>query len=391
VSLITRYHRRNPLALARLWIEDLYFAVYGRLFRPIFPLPQKLNRILLVNPAHLGDIVISTALIREIKDRFPACKVDVLTGDWGMPLLHEHPGIGNAYYLNHWKANRSQESIRVKKDIYRRQLEKVIPQLKQNAYDAIFFLNAYEPSLIGLFKKFKCPLIGFDTAGGGPLLTKAFQNTNIHLHEIQYQGSLFAHWLGEPKSTIEYRSWLKSPHTPIEPIGEFDPAKPYVVIHPGSGNPAKEWAIENWQKVIQAMEHYDVQIVLTGQGLRELKQAEGLLKSIPEVKIFNFVNQLDFDRYCALIANSNAVLCVDSLAGHITSAFERQVVVVTNGLSLISRWHPLGKKVNLLKNLVNCSPCHANPCSQRMCINEITPQALIQLLPQLLSQKMVLG
>jgi heptosyltransferase-2 len=60
-------------------------------------LPKKLNRILLVNPAHLGDVVISTALIREIKQKFPECKIDFLAGEWAVPILKGHPGIEGTY------------------------------------------------------------------------------------------------------------------------------------------------------------------------------------------------------------------------------------------------------------------------------------------------------
>ena len=383
------YHRRNPLAIAKLTIIDLYYAFYAKFLMRKQVLPSALTHILLVNPGHLGDVVISTAVLQEIKQHFPKCTVDIMVGDWAAPLVTGHPGINRAYYLNHWVADRSAASIHLKRKKYQEQLSQVIRELKANAYDAIFFLNSYTPSLISLFKEFTCPLVGFDTAGGGPLLTQARQNPN-NLHEVQYQASLLMPWLGNIKSINKYHSWLKDSEQVNPLLPKRDTTQPYVLIHPGSGNPAKEWPLVHWQKVIEALGQYQINIVLTGQGEREASQADELMQLVPAARITNLVNQLTFDQFSHLVVKCEALFCVDSVAGHIGGAYNKPVVVVTNGLSLISRWHPLGKRVTLLENPVSCSPCHANPCKQRMCITDITPQALIQILPQLLPQRVVL-
>jgi len=351
-------------------------------------LPKELKHILLINPAHLGDIVISTAVLREIKQHFPKCRVDILVGDWAAPLVIGHPGISKAYYLNHWASDRSNIAKLEKRKKYQKQVAQIMPELKANTYDAIFFLNSYDPSIISLFRQFTCPLIGFDTSGGGPLLTRVSQNPG-NLHEVQYQASLLVPWLGDIKPINRYQAWLKESRPINQSISQMDASKPYVVIHPGSSNPAKEWALENWQKVIEALHKYDINIVLTGQGSREEEQANQLIQSTSGARITNLVNQISFDQYGDLIANCVALLCVDSVAGHLAGAYKKPVVVVTNGLSLVSRWHPLGEQVTLLENSVACSPCHANPCAQRNCIMGISPQAVIQILPKLLPQKVI--
>jgi len=393
VSLLPRYNRRNPLAIGKLWLIDLYYALYASLWKHKGLLPKELTHILLVNPAHLGDVVISTAILREIKQSFPDCRVDVLVGDWATPLVKEHPGVCRVYCLNPLASDRSNASHQAKRKKYQDQKREVLPELKANSYDAIFFLNSYDPSLISLFKQFTCPLIGFDTSGGGPLLSRACGNPK-GMHEVQYQATLLTPWLGEPKLSHQYQAWLKSfESTNVSAQSlrrNFDQMQPYVIIHSGSGNPAKEWPLENWQTTIEALDQYHVNIVLTGQGARETRQSLQLMQAMPKAKIINLVNQLSFDEYCFLVANSTAILCVDSLAGHIAGAYNKPTVVVTNGLSLISRWHPLGERITLLENSVPCSPCHSNPCAQRACITGVSSQTLIQVLPKLLPQKVVL-
>lgn len=372
------YHRRNPLAIAKLLLCDLYYFLYAKLLRHNIDLPKSLNHILLVNPAHLGDVVISTAILRDLKVRLPNCKVDFLVGDWAAPILKDHPCVHQTFYISHWHSNRSEEALAHKKNRYHQQANKVIFELKEGSYDAIFFLNSYEPSLISLFKEFERPLIGLVNAGGGPLLS--YKGDGSAIHEVQIQASLFTPWLGKFRDTLQYKPWLKNTPVAEELKVSLGISRPYLVVHPGSGNPAKEWPIENWIEVIGTLAQYKFDIVITGYGEREKNQASLLLGD----RVINLVGRLNFDQFIGVIEGAKAVLCVDSVAGHIAGAYDKRSVIVGNGLSDIERWQPLGKEIILLGKKMPCSPCHSHPCAQRFCVTDITPQMLIQKLPYLL-------
>jgi heptosyltransferase II len=374
------YHRRNPLAITKLLIGDLYYWFYANIFRRHIVLPKNLNHVLLVNPAHLGDVVISTAILRELKSIIPSCKVDFLVGDWAAPIVKEHPGIHQTFYISHWHASRSEDSLLNKQQKYEQQAKEVISQLKAVSYDAIFFLNSYEPSFISLFKDFGCPLIGLISAGGGPLLS--FKGDGSAVHEVKIQASLFRPWIGDLKEVGQYRLWLKTIQISEQLKNELGFTTPYVVIHPGSGNPAKEWPIENWMQVMCALAKYNIDIVITGHGEREKAQANLLVND----RSMNLVDKLHFDQFSSVLEGAQAVLCVDSVAAHIAAAYDKNVLMVGNGLSKIERWHPLGEKIVLLEKKMPCSPCHSNPCAQRTCVTSITPKMLIDHLPKILGK-----
>jgi ADP-heptose:LPS heptosyltransferase len=374
------YHRRNPLAITKLIIVDLYYWFYANLFRRNIALPKNLNHVLLVNPAHLGDVVISTAILRELKSAIPSCKVDFLVGDWAAPVVKEHPGVHQTFYISHWHANRSEDSLLKKQQKYEQQVKKVISQLKAVSYDAIFFLNSYEPSFISLFKDFGCPLIGLISAGGGPLLS--FKGDGSAVHEVKIQASLFTPWINNLKGAGQYRPWLKTFTISEQLKKELGLTKPYVVLHPGSGNPAKEWPIENWVQVMCALAKYKVDIVITGHGEREKNQANVLVND----RSMNLVDKLHFDQFIGVLEGAQAVLCVDSVAGHIAAAYDKTVLMVGNGLSKIERWHPLGERIVLLEKRMPCSPCHSNPCAQRTCVTSISPKMLVDQLPKILGK-----
>lgn len=375
------YHRRNPLAIAKLLMRDLYYWFYASLLRRSIVLPKRLSHVLFVNPAHLGDVVISTAVLRELKLKIPSCKVDFLVGDWAAAIVEDHPGIHQAFYISHADANRSEEARFKKRQKYEQQAREVISQLKVTSYDAIFFLNSYEPSFISLFKGFGCPLIGLISAGAGPLLS--FKGNGSGVHEVNIQASLLAPWIDDVKRVDQYRPWLKMIKISDQLKNELGLTKSYVVIHPGSGNPAKEWPVDHWTQVIRALAHYDVNIVITGHGEREKTQANLLANE----RSINLVGKLHFDQFIGVLEGAQAVLCVDSVAGHIAAAYDKNVLMVANGLSKLERWHPLGGKIILLEKKMPCSPCHSHPCAQRTCVTSITPQMLIDHLPKILGKQ----
>ncbi len=80
------YHRRHRLAIARFFLQDLYYWLCASLFRRNIALPKALNRILLVNPAHLGDVVISTAILRELRNQFPKWVIDFFSWRLGFSI-----------------------------------------------------------------------------------------------------------------------------------------------------------------------------------------------------------------------------------------------------------------------------------------------------------------
>ena len=123
--------------------------------------------------------------------------------------------------------------------------------------------------------------------------------------------------------------------------------------------------------------------MLTGHGERERNQADLLVGG----QTINLVGRLNFDQFISVIEGAKAILCVDSVAGHIAGAYNKNAVIIGNGLSKIERWSPLGEKIVLLGKKMPCSPCHSNPCAQRTCITSITPQMLVDHLPKLLGKR----
>ncbi|MCB9129382.1 MAG: hypothetical protein H6647_00450 [Anaerolineales bacterium] len=66
----------------------------GRRYRAAAPLPDTPpQRILLIRPDHLGDLLFATPALRLVRERFPDAHIAALVGPWGVPVLSDNPDI----------------------------------------------------------------------------------------------------------------------------------------------------------------------------------------------------------------------------------------------------------------------------------------------------------
>lgn len=54
------------------------------------------NRILIIGPSWVGDMLMSHSLIRQLKKQQPSCEIDVLAPDWCRALIERMPEVSNS-------------------------------------------------------------------------------------------------------------------------------------------------------------------------------------------------------------------------------------------------------------------------------------------------------
>ncbi len=371
--MLTQYARRDPRALLRLLLNDVFLWALGKaVANPPPSIPPK--RILIANPAHLGDAIITLATINTIKSYWPDTEIDVLCGSWSNIIFSDHPSIADTYAIDFPELNRSPHSLWHKKDQFNASKEKTLSAIYLKNYDIIAIAYLYEPSCIPFLRQIfpKTYMIGFDSAGHSALLDHK-TGPDFERHEVINQLSLFSPWI-----TINPDPYHHSAHLPraIRPavLDQLN-SSPYIVIHPGTGNPAKEWPITHWNRLLQNLKERNYGIVLTGQGAREEQIATALDHDNIDV---NLVGKLSFQEFTVTIAEALYIITVDSVSAHVAASSETPGIVISTGIANINSWHPLYRGIKTLTLPMPCSPCHTRPCSSRPCITQITPERVMQ-------------
>ena len=102
----SRYLVYNPKLLAALRLADGASRLVGRLRpgrRPATP-PR---RILLANPAHIGDVLIATAVLPPLRQAFPDAEIGMLVGSWSRHVVEGHPDVARVHVMDNFHLNRA--------------------------------------------------------------------------------------------------------------------------------------------------------------------------------------------------------------------------------------------------------------------------------------------
>src|SRR3989344_2388008 len=204
---------------------------------------KKIKKVLILRSGALGDILMTTPLIRLLHDNNYI--VDYCVGDSFAVALKGNTNIRKVIPFDY-------EQIYVKKNLWK--LLKLIFKIRKGKYDIIMVLDkTWQFGIIGfLTGKFR---IGFDRYGEG-----FANNLNVKYeqkkHDIKYYLD-FARFLGLKYEEKDYQMDLKIPMPDLEMAMTFCKGKNIVGICPGGGKNAgqsldfKIWDKENYLKLVK--------------------------------------------------------------------------------------------------------------------------------------------
>jgi len=379
-----KYLVQNPAGYVPLFLADCFLGIltrFGKKHPKNIPEPKK---ILLSNGAHLGDVLLSTGILKVLKEMFPNAEFGFLTGSWSRQILEDHPMVDHLHLVDHWKLNRSKNSRYRKLLRYLEMRENAKNEIERIGYDLAIDLYCYFPNTIPLLYQAGIPVrIGFTSGGFGPLLTHSLDFRDEGKSILWHENELVRSCLLTSDEPLSYAPCLSPPRALDDRIRakisggpSFD--APYLVFHMGSGSAIKEWPAKNWHALAALFSGTDGRIVLTGVGEREHSLVNRLKSSDPD-RFVDLCDQLDWKEFCSVIGGAELVVTVDSVAGHIAAATGIPCVVIGNGVNPPAQWQPLSDVSHVLIHSVPCAPCYrSRGCKGMECIAEITPQEVFE-------------
>lgn len=286
--------------------------------------PQK---ILLIKTGAIGDILMTTPLMREIRRLFPSAKIDYLVGNWSKDVLKNNPNINSIISFD--------EKIMLKKRIFK--VLSLIKKIRKQNYDLCFVLD--RSYLINLFAYF-CNIpyrIGFDRDGEGFTLTnpvKAYWN-NHHIKE--YLRLLEPYNIKSKKCGMEVFLSKKDKDI-IKKIldriiikktkkGKLIGIAPLSAVNPGETAFNRRWPKENYVEIINKLLKQNSLIFLFG-GSNEFDEIEKLRQLFKNKnRIFNCAN-LNIQQSVLLMKKMNLFLTHDSGPMHMASCANTKVLTL---------------------------------------------------------------
>ena len=339
---------------------------------------QIARRILLVQCDHLGDALITTAMLPPLRREYPNATIEVLAAPRNKEIFEANLQIDRVHVW-HWNRFNSKcpfawvlAAVWWGLALRRRRFDLAIDVRGEFPHAAVLWLSGATRRL------------GWDAGGGGFLLTDS-PTFLPDRPEVESRAALLAQLDIHPAA--DDAPWR--PAFPRQELPRVDgllagldsqrrPNSPRIVLHLGAGTPAKRWPAEHWQELIgRLVFHEPVQVVLVG-GRQDRRIAQEVLKDDRPAGVIDFTGMLNVSELAAVLGSADLFAGADSGPAHLAATVGRPVVVLFSGTNNPRQWRPCGEQVAVVRHLVECSPCHARRCPlpSHPCMYGLTPKSV---------------
>lgn len=301
-----------------------------------------MQRILVIQTAFIGDVVLASGLLEKLYQHFPTSTIDVAVRKGNEGLFNNHPFIGSALIWD----KRSAKYFH---------LLQLLFQIRKNKYDTVinvqrYFATGFLTAFSGASKK-----IGFDKNPFSFLFTKKikhdFSGEGDASHEIYRNHALIRSMTdsvaGKPRlyPSLEDRNQIK----------KFQ-QQPYICIAPASVWFTKQYPAERWIELIEQLPtQYKIHL-LGAPGDQKLCAS---IQSQTKKNVENLSGTLSFLASAALMEGAVMNYVNDSAPMHFASAVNAPVTVVYCSTIPAFGYGPLSDKSFIVESLepLTCRPC----------------------------------
>ena len=328
------------------------------------------QKILIIGPAWVGDMVMSQSLYRILKEQNPDCHITVMAPNWVMPLLDYMPEVdeGVNSELKHGDLK-----FGVRRRIGRSLREKgftkaiVLPQS---------FKSALIPWHAGIKKR-----IGWRGEWRNLLLNdcRKPQETVYPLMVQRFAALAYPSDTGLPKEFPHPKLMAYQENvTKTASLFNIKISSNILAICPGAEfGEAKQWPAGHFAELANLALGQNWQVWIFGSGNDSLI-AESILSDIDEKaldRVVNLVGRTNLAQAIDLMSLVSVVVTNDSGLMHVAAGLSKPLV----GLYGSTSPHftpPLAEKVKLFATNIECRPCFKRRCpyGHLLCLKEIKPE-----------------
>jgi ADP-heptose:LPS heptosyltransferase len=380
------------------------------------------RRILVVQLDHLGDAVLSTPLIAELRSAYPAATIDVLASPSNHEVFEAHPQVNRVEVAERTWFERRPDRWGLLTAVW-----KLGWSLREVGYDLGIdvrgdVLTVLVLALAGVRRR-----LGWAMGGGSFLLTDVVpwipgrhevrsrlallerlgirpdDATRVDVHVRDQDRIAIARRLAEawPKrasrrSEVHAAAISHSRRgagvlpesgqgdegraTAIESITDgadwlhadrFSPLPPLLAVHLGAGNAAKRWPMSSWRLLIQRFIASGWRVVVVG-GVEDVPLARGLE---PHTRLRDWTGSLTVTQTTALLERADLFIGSDSGPAHLAASAGTLSVILFSGTNQPRQWRPWSRHSLVLRHRVPCQPCHQKVCplADHPCMSGLDP------------------
>ena len=330
------------------------------------------EKILVVGPSWVGDMVMAQSLFKVLKQRQPAPAIDVLAPEWSLPLLERMPEVhsGIVMPLGHGRLGLG-ERYRLGR------------RLRAAEYDqAILLPNSLKSALVPFWAKIP-KRTGFKGEMRYGLLNdlRRLDKQQLPMTVQRFVSLAVAHQ--QPLPEIPEPRLLVDPQTvdqALQAVQLVRPSGKLLVLCPGAEyGPAKQWPAAYFAEVAKRQIGKGWQVWLLGSKKDQQICEQVAVASGDTQNLYNLAGITTLEQAVDLMSLADLVVGNDSGLMHVAAALERQLIAIY-GSSDPGFTPPLSRTAKILDLNLECSPCFKRECplGHTDCLNKLLPGQVLE-------------
>jgi len=322
-----------------------------------------LKKILIIQTAFIGDVILATPLIEKLYDKFPDSKIDFILRKGNEKLFTNHPKLNKVFVWN-------------KKQNKYKNLIKILKQIRSNRYDYVINLQRFATSGFLTFLSKGKIKIGFDKnpfSFSYNIKTKHIIGNGTH--ETERNLSL----IDSITDNTKYLPRLYPEPSNLKKIKKYTTQK-YICIAPASVWFTKQYPKHKWIELINALQEYTIYLI---GAPSDNDLCNEIISKSTHKNISNLSTELSFLDSAALMKTAEMNYVNDSAPLHIASAVNANVTAVYCSTIPNFGFGPLSDNSLIVEvsTKLTCRPCglhgkkecpkgHFN-CAEKIQLNQL--------------------
>lgn len=333
--------------------------------------PSTGERILVVGPSWVGDMVMAQSLFKTLKIRHPDCSIGVLAPAWSQPILARMAEVDEAIALD---VRHGEFGWRTRRDVahsLKGRFERAIV-LPRSWKSALVPLLARIPQRVGFTGEQRLVLLNERRSLDKAVLDQTVKRfVSLGLPEAVALRGNFAIPSPQLDTDAANLAALKAEHG----LGE----RPAIGMMPGAEyGPAKQWPLAHFRVLAERLVAEGFEIRVLG-GPKDSEAGEVITQGLAYAH--NLCGRTRLADAVDLLADCRQVVTNDSGLMHVAAAVGTRVHALY-GSSSPAYTPPLTDKARIQYLALTCSPCFKRTCplGHTNCLQQLTPERLIQAL-----------
>lgn len=325
----------------------------------------------------VGDLIMFTPALREIKNKYPDVQITFLTAKHNVDAIKGLPYIENVIYIERGKRFGRVDAIQALKDI-----------------DFVIFTD-WQPQLAVAAWLFRVPVrAGIPKTGhrANFFLNRLLKDNVMHSadYAAQTNGRIFSEALGvsnimgtgKPEVALPLEADIDSVTIMLKKH-EIGLNEDFFCLTPFAGLEQRNWPLEHCEQWIRDIKKtYNVPVVILGP--EKYRTAGAVLSGV------NLVGETTLMQMVEIIRRAKLHVGPDSGPMHIAGALGTPTIAIFSK-DVPSRWAPKEKCIPLTLDL-ECSPCSdqvARKCKSVFCMSGVTSKMVTNATVELLERKRI--